>query len=61
MGVIAGWTDAIPMMSVGDRMRFWIPAELAYKGAPNRPQGMLVFDIELVGIKDAPAGQPHAP
>ena len=61
MGVMAGWTDAIPTMSVGDHTRFWVPAELAYKGAPNRPQGMLVFDIELLEIKAAPVQQPHVP
>jgi peptidylprolyl isomerase len=67
-GVIAGWTDAIPVMSVGDKMRFWIPEELAYKGAPGRPQGMLVFDIELLEIKAAtghaeapPGGKPLPP
>jgi len=54
-GVIAGWTDAIPVMSVGDRVRFWIPEELAYKGAPGRPQGMLVFEVELLEIKPAGA------
>ncbi|MDQ3368141.1 MAG: FKBP-type peptidyl-prolyl cis-trans isomerase [Myxococcota bacterium] len=54
-GVIAGWTEGIPVMSVGDRVRFWIPEELAYKGAPGRPQGMLVFDVELLEIKAPPA------
>ena len=42
-----GWTDGIPLMSVGDKYRFWIPDVLAYKGQPGRPQGMLVFDVEL--------------
>jgi FKBP-type peptidyl-prolyl cis-trans isomerase len=51
-GVVAGWTDAIPLMSPGDKWRMWIPEELAYKGAPGRPQGMLVFDVELVEVKD---------
>jgi FKBP-type peptidyl-prolyl cis-trans isomerase len=63
-GVIMGWTDGIPVMSVGDKVRFWIPEELAYKGAPGKPQGMLVFDVELLEIK-APAKPdgmpPHAP
>jgi FKBP-type peptidyl-prolyl cis-trans isomerase len=54
-GVIAGWTDGIPMMSVGETVRFWIPEGMAYKGAPGRPQGMLVFDVELLEIKAAPA------
>jgi FKBP-type peptidyl-prolyl cis-trans isomerase len=58
-GVIAGWTDGVPLMSVGDKYRFWIPDHLAYKGQPDRPQGMLVFDIELVEIK--PAANPDAP
>lgn len=48
--VVAGWTDGIPMMTVGDRVRFWIPEALAYKGAPGKPQGMLVFDVELLEI-----------
>ncbi|HWU89976.1 MAG TPA: FKBP-type peptidyl-prolyl cis-trans isomerase, partial [Kofleriaceae bacterium] len=58
-GVIAGWTDGIPVMSVGDKVRFWIPEELAYKGAPGRPQGMLVFDVELLEIKAPGAADPH--
>jgi FKBP-type peptidyl-prolyl cis-trans isomerase len=59
-GVIAGWTEGIPVMSVGDKVRFWIPEELAYKGAPGRPQGMLVFDVELLEIK-APAAHADTP
>ena len=49
--VIAGWTDGVQTMVVGEKARFWIPQELAYKGAPGKPAGMLVFDIELVEIK----------
>jgi peptidylprolyl isomerase len=48
--LIPGWTDAIPVMSVGDKVRFWIPEDLAYQGKPARPQGMLVFDVELIAI-----------
>src|SRR6185295_2971181 len=58
-GVIAGWTDGIPVMSVGDKVRFWIPEELAYKGAPGRPQGVLVFEVELLEIKDPAKADPH--
>ncbi len=60
-GVIAGWTDGIPLMSVGDTFRFWIPDTLAYKGQLGRPQGMLVFDVELLEVKAAPAhhDNPH--
>jgi peptidylprolyl isomerase len=49
-GVIAGWTDGLQVMTPGDRVRFWIPEELAYKGQPGKPQGMLVFEIELLEI-----------
>jgi len=59
-GVIAGWTDGLQVMSVGDKVRFWIPEELAYKGQPEKPQGMLVFDIELLEIKTA-AHPDHPP
>lgn len=47
-GVIAGWTEGVQMMVVGEKRRFWIPARLAYEGVPKGPQGMLVFDIELL-------------
>lgn len=50
-GVIKGWTSGIQTMVVGQKNRFWIPAELAYKDKPRRPQGMLVFDVELLAIK----------
>ena len=49
--VIPGWSEAVQLMVVGEKRRVWIPEELAYKGAPNAPQGMLVFDIELLEIK----------
>lgn len=48
--VIAGWTQGVQLMVEGEKRRFWIPAKLAYEGVPNRPQGMLVFDIELLKI-----------
>jgi peptidylprolyl isomerase len=48
--VIAGWTDVLQVMTPGDRIRAWIPEALAYQGRPGPPQGMLVFDIELIEI-----------
>lgn len=50
-GVIAGWTEGLQLMSKGDKMRLWIPVELAYQGRPGKPAGMLVFDVELIGIE----------
>jgi FKBP-type peptidyl-prolyl cis-trans isomerase len=37
-------------MTVGEKVRFWVPAKLAYANDRTRPQGMLVFDIDLVAI-----------
>ena len=45
--VIPGWTEGVQLMFEGEKMRFWIPEALAYKGK-SAPYGMLVFDIELV-------------
>ncbi len=49
--VIPGWTEGMQLMVEGDRWRFWIPQNLAYKGARGAPQGMLVFDIDLIKIE----------
>ncbi len=49
--VIAGWTEGLQLMVVGETRRFWIPEKLAYQGRSGRPAGMLVFDVELIGIK----------
>jgi len=47
--VIKGWTEGVQLMVEGERARFWIPEELAYRGR-REPKGMLVFDIELIKI-----------
>jgi FKBP-type peptidyl-prolyl cis-trans isomerase len=55
--VIKGWTEGVQLMKVGEKARFWIPGELAYGDKPSRPgapAGMLVFDIELLGINEPP-------
>jgi peptidylprolyl isomerase len=49
--VIKGWTEGVALMVEGEKTRFWIPDDLAYKGQPTRPQGTLVFDIELIKIQ----------
>lgn len=55
-GVIKGWTEGVQLMVEGEKRRFWIPAGLAYGENPGggRPGGLLVFDIELLSIKQAP-------
>lgn len=49
--VITGWTEGVQMMVEGEKRRFWIPGRLAYDGVPGRPQGTLVFEIELIRIE----------
>ncbi len=51
--VIKGWTEGVQLMVEGEKRRFWIPADLAYGENPGggRPGGLLVFDVELLGIK----------
>jgi FKBP-type peptidyl-prolyl cis-trans isomerase FklB len=54
--VIPGWTEALQMMSVGDKWRIACPPTLAYgeQGAGDAipPNTALVFDIHLIAIKD---------
>lgn len=52
--LIKGWQQGIPLMVAGEKMRFWIPAKLAYGVHPTKPgapAGMLVFDVELLQFK----------
>lgn len=55
-GVIKGWTEGLQLMVEGEKRRFWIPANLGYGENPGggRPGGLLVFDVELISIKQAP-------
>lgn len=50
--VIPGWTEGVQLMVVGEVRRLWLPAELAYGYSGSGPIGQLVFDIELLEIKD---------
>lgn len=52
--VIPGWTEALQLMSVGDKWKLTIPASLAYgpQATQNIPgNSVLVFEVELLGIK----------
>jgi len=55
-GVIAGWTEALKLMKVGSKWQLFIPSDLAYganprPGGPIGPDAVLLFDLELLGVK----------
>jgi FKBP-type peptidyl-prolyl cis-trans isomerase FklB len=54
--VIPGWTEALQMMSVGDKWRIVCPPKLAYgeqgAGSAIGPNTALVFEIHLIAVKD---------
>ncbi len=52
-GVIAGWTEALQLMSPGAKWRLFIPPELAYGERAQGPipaNSTLIFDVELIEI-----------
>jgi FKBP-type peptidyl-prolyl cis-trans isomerase len=49
--VIRGWTEGLQLMVAGEKRRFWVPAKLAYANDKKMPQGLLIFDVELISIK----------
>ena len=52
--VIAGWQEALQLMSVGDTWMLYIPADLAYgeRGqGPIGPNAVLTFRVELLDVE----------
>ena len=53
-GVIPGWQQVLPLMSVGSKWQVFVPADQAYgprgAGADIGPNETLIFEIELIKI-----------
>jgi peptidylprolyl isomerase len=52
-GVMRGWREALLQMGVGDKVRLWIPRDLAFgaQAARGQPKGDLVYELELLEIQ----------
>lgn len=66
--VIPGWQEALKLMKPGAKWRLFVPPRLAYdlnSPPPIPPGSLLIFDVDLLGIKppqplpQAPPGPPH--
>jgi len=56
-GVIAGLSEALHLMPVGSKWQVFVPPALAYGNkivAGIGPNAMLIFELELLSIKDKP-------
>jgi FKBP-type peptidyl-prolyl cis-trans isomerase FklB len=56
--IIPGWRQALQLMPLGSKWQLYVPPELAYgeRGMPPivGPNAALIFEVELLGIKDRP-------
>lgn len=59
--VVPGFKEALTTMPVGAKWKLFLPAELAYgeqrRSSDIGPNSVLVFELELVKIEDAPPQQ----
>ena len=55
-GVIKGWAEALQLMPVGSKWQLFVPPQMAYgetgSGLVVPPNSTLVFEVELLSIKE---------
>lgn len=51
---VPGLAEGLQLMAPGEKRRLWMPEKLAFNGAPGKPAGPLVFDVELISILEMP-------
>jgi FKBP-type peptidyl-prolyl cis-trans isomerase len=65
MQVVDGFKEALTTMPVGAQWKIFMPSEMAYgeqrRSADIGPNSVLIFDLELVKIEDAPAQEGGMP
>lgn len=64
--VIEGWQDLLQVMKEGEKVKAWIPSELAYGAAGVPPMipgnSLLIFEVELLKVyAEGPADSAVAP
>lgn len=62
-GVIAGWLEGLQLMGVGEKIKLYVPSDLAYGAESPSPvipaNSVLVFDLELLAVKAASEMNPQ--
>jgi FKBP-type peptidyl-prolyl cis-trans isomerase len=63
--VVEGFKEALTTMPVGAKWKVFMPSNLAYgeerRSAEIAPNSVLIFELELIKIQDAPAAAPEMP
>lgn len=59
--VISGWQEALQLMKAGAHWQLFIPPDLAYGDqavGPIEPNSVLIFDVELLEVKESDGEKP---